>query len=63
MATHEGLVLKAVFAYLDIQERLDRCGYWRQNNGEVWHPSRQIFLRLNGAGHKDGVPVCIGFEL
>lgn len=56
MPTPEGLVLKAVCAYLDLQERLGRCWYWRQNNGGVWHPTRQVFLKPNGAGHKDGVP-------
>jgi hypothetical protein len=56
VATPEGQVLKAVCAYLDIQERLGRCWYWRQNNGGVWHPTRQIFLKPNGSGHKDGVP-------
>jgi hypothetical protein len=55
VATPEGQVLKAVCAYLDLQERLGRCWYWRQNNGGVWHPTRQIFLKPDGLGHKDGV--------
>jgi hypothetical protein len=56
VATPEGQVLKAVCAYLDLQERLGRCWYRRQNNGGVWHPHKTVFLKPNGSGHKDGVP-------
>lgn len=59
----EALIQGAIIDWLQYQENVGRCWFWRQNNIGTYDPVKGVFRSTKKPGHKNGVPdilVCIG---